>query len=587
MTVRKLFASLVIVGIVVSVVGFSGNKNFRLAKPLMSDENVVVATSPTIHHGGPTPLALTINSDSVGFAYYDYGSNGGSKRTVLNFGDGTGSQARTGGLTADAAYPDRGTYWAYYDGSAWTEDWLRVEDVRVGWGQLGVFSNGREIIVSHTGLRQTTQNTAHVFDWANTRVTGTTSGGTWPSMVVDGAGYTHVVHSATGVTNAAAMRYDRYSSLGTVNDFNSVNLFQVTGADTAIDPREADGYDIAARGNKVVAVQASEGYGWMVLFTSNDNGATWTHQVIESFPASFPYEVAYIDPYVHIDASNNAHVVWTTLTASDATTFAYSANNAIMHWSQATGRTEVIHIGEIVDVNVFFTYNTPIAPGGNGGFLMTPSLAEDGTGRLYCAFSAPHSVADTSMDANNRGYYSHIMVCYSEDGGATWSTPRDINTGLTGWDCMYGNMAPWVGSTGNANRAWWIAAYVDPLPGNNVQNPTHQFTANAVRVFTGAISDIVAVGDDVNRPVTTRLRNNYPNPFNPTTTIAFDLATRSAVELKVYNALGQEVATLVDGLKDAGSHTVNFDAKSLSSGVYFYRLKVGNTVETKRMMLVK
>lgn len=588
MTVKKLLASLMVIGVVVSVLGFSGNLTMRKANLVLKSDNVnVVSTNPVVSRTTPTPLALTINSDSVGFAVYDYGSNGSSKRTVLNYGDGTVSQARTGSLQLDATYPDRGTYWAYYDGSAWTEDWLRIEDARVGWGQLGCFSNGKEVVVSHTGLRICTQNTAHTFDWT-TRNTGTGAlgGGTWPAMVVDGAGYVHAIHSATATFNGAAIRYDRYSAGGTVNDFQAVNLWEVTGADTLIDPREADGYDIHARGNKIAAVQASEGYGWMVVFVSNDNGATWTHTVIESFPATFPYEVAYIDPYIHIDAGGNVHVVWTTLTASDATTFSYSANNAVMHWSQATGRTEVLHIGELVDVTVFFNYNTPIAAGQNGGFLIAPSLAEDASGNLYCAVSAPHSVADTSFDGLNRGYYSHAFVMKSADGGATWSGAKDLNAGLTGWDVMYCNMAPSVGGPGD--WAWALAAYVDPLPGNNVQNTSHQFQQNAVRVFHGTIPDLVGIGDGGNnRPVTTKLHNNYPNPFNPATTIAFDLSAPSNVELKVFNALGQEVATLVNGRRDAGSYTATFDAKTLSSGIYFYRLTVGNTVETKKMMLIK
>lgn len=664
-------------------------------KPLFSDLTPAARTVgvPGPHVNAPPFVSLpAINSDSVGFTYYDYGSNGSSKRTILNYGNGTGSQARTASLMADASYPDRGTYWAYYDGSVWTEDWLRVENARVGWGNLGAFSNGKEVVVAHTGLRITTQNTAHVYDWTTRNTgTGTLGGGFWPAMVVDGADYVHVLHTASGSGNTSAIRYDRYSAGGTVNDVSAANLWQITGADTSIDPRESDGYDIHARGSKVVAVQASENYGWMVLFTSTDNGATWSHQIIESFPSSFPYEVAYIDPYVIIDSNGNPHVVWTTLTATDSSTFNFSATNAIMHWSQSTGRTEVVHISELVDVNVFFTYNTPIAPGGNGGFLMTPSLAVDGTGRLYCAFSAPHSVADTSADSFNRGYYSHIMVAISEDGGATWSNPADINAGLTGYDCMYPNMAGWVGSTGNANKTWWIAGYVDPLPGNNVQNAAHQFTQNAVRVFTGAIDGgdpclysppsiptgltATTLGSDrifldwnpsepcpadsyvvfrslqpgtgyvsvatlpasqtshldsalesstiyyyrvrgtnyygwsslsnedsamtlvtglseEGLPFSNDLHTNHPNPFNPSTTMSFDIARTGPATLRIYNLLGELVTTLHSGNLLAGTHTKTWDGRDrlgrqAASGMYLYRLEAPGFSKTRKMLLIR
>ncbi len=83
------------------------------------------------------------------------------------------------------------------------------------------------------------------------------------------------------------------------------------------------------------------------------------------------------------------------------------------------------------------------------------------------------------------------------------------------------------------------------------------------------------------------LNQNYPNPFNPTTTIEFSLPTPSDVSLKVYNVIGQEVASLVDGPMGAGSHTVQFDASNLSSGVYFYRLTAGGVTQSKKMSLLK
>lgn len=79
----------------------------------------------------------------------------------------------------------------------------------------------------------------------------------------------------------------------------------------------------------------------------------------------------------------------------------------------------------------------------------------------------------------------------------------------------------------------------------------------------------------------------YPNPFNPTSTLAFTLAERMDVELAVYNTLGQRVALLADGPMEAGSHEAVFDAGSLPSGIYFYRLRTGSDFQTGQLMLVK
>lgn len=83
------------------------------------------------------------------------------------------------------------------------------------------------------------------------------------------------------------------------------------------------------------------------------------------------------------------------------------------------------------------------------------------------------------------------------------------------------------------------------------------------------------------------LSQNYPNPFNPSTTIKYQIAQSGMTTLKVYNVLGQEVASLVDGVVSAGSYQTTFDASLLSSGIYFYTLRSGSFVETKKMMLVK
>jgi hypothetical protein len=105
---------------------------------------------------------------------------------------------------------------------------------------------------------------------------------------------------------------------------------------------------------------------------------------------------------------------------------------------------------------------------------------------------------------------------------------------------------------------------------------------------------ILDVNDQSNEfPSQFILEQNYPNPFNPSTTIRFQVPNSSFVNLKVYDVLGKEVATLVNGEKPAGSYEVEFNASdlspkgSLTSGIYFYKLQTGSFVETKKMILLK
>jgi hypothetical protein len=100
-----------------------------------------------------------------------------------------------------------------------------------------------------------------------------------------------------------------------------------------------------------------------------------------------------------------------------------------------------------------------------------------------------------------------------------------------------------------------------------------------------AYSDEVEV--DVTAPLAFNLDQNYPNPFNPSTNVKFSVPEAGNVKLSVYNLVGEEVAVLVNGFSQAGTFEVTFDASNLSTGVYLYKLQSANSVQTKKMMLLK
>jgi hypothetical protein len=158
------------------------------------------------------------------------------------------------------------------------------------------------------------------------------------------------------------------------------------------------------------------------------------------------------------------------------------------------------------------------------------------------------------------------------------------------------------------NDTIWIAPdnwiVQDIIPGQYVDNLTFLGVDpfSIPGLDTRLTDEIVTVTDEKSIPNTFTLEQNYPNPFNPTTKIKFNIPSVIAsgakqsqfVTLKVYNLLGNEVATLVNEQKPAGAYEVTFDSHSglsgirdLSSGIYFYQLKVGSFVETKKMILLK
>jgi hypothetical protein len=116
------------------------------------------------------------------------------------------------------------------------------------------------------------------------------------------------------------------------------------------------------------------------------------------------------------------------------------------------------------------------------------------------------------------------------------------------------------------------------------RNATGWGPFSAVRSYRIVITD---VDEKVHLPLRFGLSQNYPNPFNPATVIRYSLPVTSYVMLKMYNVLGQEVATLVNAEMKPGSYEVTWDASGMASGVYLYRLTAGSFVETKKLVLMR
>jgi len=141
-----------------------------------------------------------------------------------------------------------------------------------------------------------------------------------------------------------------------------------------------------------------------------------------------------------------------------------------------------------------------------------------------------------------------------------------------------------AGNNGGTQRTY---TYSDPTAINGVN---YHYSLVAVDVNgarrelgTAAVTPMAGAG----KVTEYNLAQNYPNPFNPTTSIRFDLVTSGFVSLKVYNMVGQEVATLVNGNMELGHHSVSFDATNLPSGLYLYRIEANGYAATRKMLLLK
>jgi hypothetical protein len=148
---------------------------------------------------------------------------------------------------------------------------------------------------------------------------------------------------------------------------------------------------------------------------------------------------------------------------------------------------------------------------------------------------------------------------------------------------------PYQGSNGIGYESFDIT--FSPVRGNGIRiagipgGDTSFVSVAELRAL--ALSETPAPVKDMLFPIGFELKQNFPNPFNPSTRIVYSLATASTVSLRVYDLLGQEVATLVDGYNEAGTHEVQFDAPTLSDGVYYCALRAGDLYDAKSMILLK
>jgi hypothetical protein len=172
-----------------------------------------------------------------------------------------------------------------------------------------------------------------------------------------------------------------------------------------------------------------------------------------------------------------------------------------------------------------------------------------------------------------------------------WRTETEVNN--YGFEILRKNhtstlfrMAEWVNigfveGHGNSNSPKYYSFIDADITGEKYYYRLNQLDTDGKYEY----SKIIEV--DLRIPEKFELSQNYPNPFNPFTTIKYSLPESGNVKLNVYNLLGEQVAELVNGFKEAGVHTIKFNAENLISGLYIYKIESNGFVKSKKMTLIK
>ncbi|HET7153310.1 MAG TPA: T9SS type A sorting domain-containing protein [Candidatus Kapabacteria bacterium] len=313
------------------------------------------------------------------------------------------------------------------------------------------------------------------------------------------------------------------------------------------------------------------------VFLSSDYGTSWT--LINN---GLPYQ------YVGEVVNDLAFIGTDFFAATDSGL--YRSVDSGLHWARMmdgmpnTGIEMIASNGS----NYFAATDSGIYYSSDSGSSWTASGLKDTMIRAIVSIGT-----DMYAGTENSGVFRSI------DNGMTWlptgNLPNDlvINTLLT-----YGTNI-FIGSAYNGvflskdNGMNWLP--VDDGLGDSF---IHSLYISDNFLFAGSgysgvwrrpLSELITAVNEqaMNVPADMQLSQNYPNPFRGTTNIEFRLPNNSNVTLSVYNALGEEIATLVNGNEDLGEHNTTFNAENLQSGIYFYRLMAGKFSQTGKMTVIK
>ncbi|MGE5435804.1 MAG: T9SS type A sorting domain-containing protein [Syntrophothermus sp.] len=322
---------------------------------------------------------------------------------------------------------------------------------------------------------------------------------------------------------------------------------------------------------------------------SSDAGTTWTDKRVEAdgvigLVQGYPDFAPLIENFGQIDmAITNTGVLHVVANGYGLTfTPAHDSSNGykfpIIYWNSVSNKWTSLTLPALDENQAI----ADLYPGNGIGFgYPSISISEDGQ-VIYVQFSGPQ-FTNNQLDTIG-GFYKHDTYhCWSLDGGATWS-PATVLAGDKNIDEIFANVAQYLtddGANYTAHSVYLADAHTGVFVfGEGVSGDEPIIYKTVTVPKPTGVNDNITVNNF-------ELQQNYPNPFNPSTLIKFSIAERSNVTLKVFDMLGREVATLLNGVQEAGSHQVTFDASKLSTGMYIYTINAGNFSESKKMMLLK
>lgn len=600
------------------------------------DADVAVSANYEIPATNPESVTMIGDETEIIESLYDLQSNSNLSNRIWAWDDGTIAAVSTRGIeqpSTTGGFPDRGTGYNYFDGTAWgAKPSVRIESAKCGWPNIAPWGANGEIVISHTAttLRINRRATKGIGAWdelPDYMGPGGTCDPSWPRVTTSGENneYTHLFFNSYNAYEGQtqALLYSRSTDGGSTWDIQDV-ILEDLNSDNYLGI-SADDYVLASKGNTVILLCASAWFD-MFMLRSDDNGETWEKTTIWEHPIPF-YDIAtqYIDTcfvpdnsaQVAIDPNGMAHVVFgiSRVLRDQSNQPSYFSSfpyyDGVGYWNESMESpipespdgpyftlnpdylfTTSNLIGWTQDVNgddeIVFEgtggppSDFPFANYRQLGLSTMPTITIDENGVIAVAFS---SVTETFVTSSGLYNYRHTWVRTSPDLGFTWGEFHDLQAGNIFHiydECIY----PQFTSKSSADE-FRIMYQADELVGVYLEE-SEQLEPSLNKTIFSAVdkSLVVEIKELVKHEVPEfSISRIYPNPATCITNILIDAGFRANIIVEVFSLTGQLVINHPETTIEKGLKNVPLDVSSLLPGVYFCRVSSGEFIETRKLIV--
>ncbi len=614
---RKITLFAVAMLVLGSVVAQTARLNVAGKNLAVKKEKATLESLSPIQEVNPyvNPISDAIEAD-MGTTNYDLQSNACTPYGRLHvYPDGTKAGVWCIGKSP-TSFPDRGTGYNYYNGTAWGVDPpTRIETIRTGWPSYAPCGPNGEIVVAHqsgtTPLSVAKRATKGTGAWVESLLPAPAgaSGLLWPRMISSGPDHNtiHVIALTAPTANGGTV----YQNLdGAVIYCKSDDAGETWGPWQLFDELSSsfyigfggDSYSFMIPNGDHIGFIIVDNDKDLIVMHSADNGENWEKTIVWEHPYPF-YATTMVtekfycpDGSAHgtFDENGRMHLLFgiNRSYADGSGSYWFPWVDGLAYWNSDMepwlgGDTSALDpdllyesghlIGWMQDIN----NNGELELVGLTGYPLyylgptsMPQIIYDETGIIYAFY-----VSVTETYNNGVQDYRHIWTRASYDYGLTWTDPKDLTEGIFHIfdECVFPVISP---TFDNGMPA--LLYQRDNEPGLHVRGDQDPPTTNYITYMT--VNEYVGI----DKPVQTNIASvsqNWPNPSTGSTSIEVKTLQATDLSIVVSNLAGQKVMEISKGKVNAGSHLITLNTSSLKAGVYFYTVTTGSQKTTQKMVV--